>query len=253
MNYPSDSPSGEQSMARERATLSIEIERGVNTMTTTMKGIGTTLGLVLLLLFASVLLAACGGDDNAAGAPSADDAQLQDDGDDHAADDADDGHDDDGDDHAADIADDGHDDDGHDGGEALAAEADQVMDFELNDFGFLPAQLTIEAGQVVQLNVENTGYLHDFTIEKIDADVFLDMPEMGDHAGMEGPPADMHFSFMEPGNGVLQLRVHEPGEYVFYCSVPGHRDLGMEGTLIVEATDTVAARDDEDDHEDGHD
>lgn len=31
----------------------------------------------------------------------------------------------------------------------------------------------------------------------------------------------------------LTLRL-APGDYVFYCSVPGHRQSGMEGTLIVE-------------------
>ena len=25
----------------------------------------------------------------------------------------------------------------------------------------------------------------------------------------------------------------DPGEYVFYCSIPSHREAGMEGTLTI--------------------
>ena len=187
-------------------------------MTNIVNAIGTRLALALMLALAITLLAACGGDDADNSAAGADDGQVQADGDDHA---------DDADDHAA-------------GGEMLAAEADVVLDLELNDFAFAPAQLTIEAGKVVQFDVENTGFLHDFTIEEIDADLSMNMPETGDHVGMEGMNPDMHFAFTEPGHGVVQVRVHEPGTYAFYCSVPGHRELGMEGTLIVEAADTAA-------------
>jgi uncharacterized cupredoxin-like copper-binding protein len=35
-------------------------------------------------------------------------------------------------------------------------------------------------------------------------------------------------------DGTLSFVPTEAGEYTFYCTVTGHRTLGMEGTLIVE-------------------
>ena len=80
------------------------------------------------------------------------------------------------------------------------------------DLAFQPTDLTTTAGPTTVV-LDNQGALeHDVVILETDAVV----------ARAPGGSTD---------SGTVDL---EPGTYTFYCSVTGHREAGMEGTLVVE-------------------
>ena len=205
----------------------------------TLRKLGGIGAVVLVVLFGFGLLA-CGGTDNGSTVTdtAADEAAHVE------ADEADaDEHDADAADHEADEA--AHD-EGVDGdmdmGDAdpnaylEAAPKDALYLVEMTNFAFTPAVLEVNAGEVLEIAIQNIEpLLHDFTIDKIDADVHISyLGGTGQHAHAEAErDADVHFALTEPGTGVVHIKIHEPGEYVIYCSVPGHREAGMEGTLIV--------------------
>jgi uncharacterized cupredoxin-like copper-binding protein len=117
-----------------------------------------------------------------------------------------------------------------------AAPKDSLALVAMTNFAFTPDTLEVNAGEVLEITIQNVeSVLHDFTIDKIDADVHVSyLGGTGEHAhAMSETDADVHFALTEPGSGVVHLNIHEPGEYVFYCSVPGHREAGMVGKIIV--------------------
>lgn len=81
-------------------------------------------------------------------------------------------------------------------------------------FAFEPAQLSVPAGVPfeIALRVDDADTMHDLVI-----DGQTDKP-VGALPGMTG-------------SGFFQI--DEPGEYLFYCGIEGHRAAGMTGTLVV--------------------
>jgi plastocyanin len=97
---------------------------------------------------------------------------------------------------------------------AVSAALPQV-EVVARDLRFEPAEVTITAGQWVELRFVNEDpVVHDWMVEDIPN---LDAPA-------------------RPGQtSKLRFRIDEPGEYMVMCSLPGHAEAGMTGMLTVEA------------------
>ena len=140
------------------------------------------------------------------------------------------------------------------------APKDRVIAISMTEFDFGESAIEIEAGEVIELVFTNDGLvLHDFTIEQMHADVHVtEISGSGEHAHMSATmdmdsdtPSAVHIALDPGGTGLVHLKAEEAGTFVFYCSVPGHREGGMVGTLTVLAGDDHAATDDHaDEHED---
>jgi plastocyanin len=110
------------------------------------------------------------------------------------------------------MDDDGHGGDGHDDANSPVADGAREVEMTATDFAFDPDEITAEAGEDLAIVLTSEDLLHDFTIDELDAHVAADRGE----TATGGFTAD------------------EAGTYTYYCSVPGHREAGMEGTLTVE-------------------
>lgn len=81
------------------------------------------------------------------------------------------------------------------------------------DLAFDQTELTAAAGEVTIELMNDSGLPHNVEVE--------------------GNGVEEVSETITEGSTSLTLTL-EPGEYEFYCAVPGHREGGMEGTLTVE-------------------
>jgi uncharacterized cupredoxin-like copper-binding protein len=102
------------------------------------------------------------------------------------------------------------------GGETAAAMSVEVVS---QDIFFEPSEVTIPADTDVTMSLPNEGAApHNFSVDELGIDVDI-----------------------APG-ATEQVVINAPaGEYEFYCNVPGHKEAGMVGTLIVTEEAAAAA------------
>jgi uncharacterized cupredoxin-like copper-binding protein len=127
--------------------------------------------------------------------------------------------------------------DGHGPGGLATATPARTLSLEMGDLTFSTARLEARLKDVIDIEVRNRGDLdHDFTIERMPVDSIVrgqtrDQAPPG-HAA-HGSEYAVHGA-PRPGTAVtVRLHPHAPGEYTYYCSVPGHREAGMTGTFVV--------------------
>ena len=115
--------------------------------------------------------------------------------------------------------------------------APKVLSVVAKEFAFAPAALTAKAGQPITISLQNTGAVeHDWSIREIE--ISGEATTSGDATsghtmGGMGDEPKLHVAAGIGNKGTLTFTPSKPGTYEYYCTVAGHKEAGMVGTLTV--------------------
>ena len=97
--------------------------------------------------------------------------------------------------------------------EEPAAEGGEAVEIVGTDFAFDPKEVKVEAGESTFTFVNDGGTAHALEIE--------------------GGDVEEESETIGPGESTSLVLELAAGRYELYCPIANHRDLGMEGTLVV--------------------
>ena len=95
------------------------------------------------------------------------------------------------------------------GGPPEEALQEEAIALRAGNFFFSPEVLTVPVGEEVVLDVRSTG-THTFTIDELGVNVRFGT-----------------------GKATVRFTPDRPGQFEYYCAIPGHRERGMIGMLTV--------------------
>ncbi len=126
-------------------------------------------------------------------------------------------------------------------GSATTATEPTEVTLNATDIAFDKTRIEVVAGRPVSLTLHNAGVLeHDFSI--------VELPHAGEASTTEGEgemdghdmsnvteEMDIHVAAPTDQSNTIEFTPTTPGEYEYYCTVAGHKEAGMVGTLVVQA------------------
>jgi uncharacterized cupredoxin-like copper-binding protein len=129
------------------------------------------------------------------------------------------------------------------GAEERADEAEdngREVSIAARDIEYGTERLEVMAGEPVVVTLANEGALeHDFSIVHIPLSgeaMSAEEEEMEGHdMTMDEDELDVHVSAGPNDTATVTFTPSEPGEYEYFCTVAGHKESGMVGTLVVAA------------------
>lgn len=117
---------------------------------------------------------------------------------------------------------------------------DRMIMLEAKDYAFDQKAIHVRRGETIKFTVKNIGEQeHELTIgdqamQLEHRKMMAEMPGM-DHSKMAGHTMHHNNVSLKPGETKsLVWRFSKAGAFAFACNFPGHAELGMDGTIIVE-------------------
>ncbi len=106
---------------------------------------------------------------------------------------------------------------------------EKVISIAANEFSYLPSTLTIKKGEKVTILLNNVGEVeHDLEIETDNVQIFSSSNQHN-----HGSNNLVHIHLTPKTEGKVIFTVLEAGTFVFRCTIPGHEEAGMKGTIKV--------------------
>lgn len=113
--------------------------------------------------------------------------------------------------------------------EMSATNSGNTIALDANEFSYSPNSLTINKGEKVTIHFNNVGEVeHDLEIETDNVEIFSSSNQHN-----HGSKNIVHIHLTPKTEGKVVFTVLEAGTFVFRCTIPGHDEAGMRGTIKV--------------------